>query len=177
MARLIRMDHTGHTTLAEWTAADDAAFAAAARAFQEQLEAGLYGVVSEGEGQARQVTSLPADAELRHPAAPDRRRVSAAAAPLPESAAVYWRRRVDERYLHQVGWSWTVLQALHPLPFVAMAAFLIVLEPLTFPVGVIMLVHAWVIPGSTRSAAPTSCARGRAATPPPSRLRSACSAT
>ena len=29
MARLIRMDDTGHSTLAEWTAADDAAFEAA----------------------------------------------------------------------------------------------------------------------------------------------------
>ena len=64
MARLVRMDRTGHTMLAEWSAADDAAFAAAARAFSEQLEAGYYAVVSEGEGQARQVTALPADAGL-----------------------------------------------------------------------------------------------------------------
>ena len=33
-------------------------------AFREQLEAGYYAVVSEGEGQARQVTALPADADL-----------------------------------------------------------------------------------------------------------------
>jgi len=58
------MDRTGHTTLAEWTAADDAAFLAAAAAFREQLEAGYYAVVSEGEGQARQVSELPAGAEL-----------------------------------------------------------------------------------------------------------------
>ena len=64
MARLVRMDRTGHTTLAEWTDADDAAFAAASAAFREQLEAGYYAVVSEGEGQARQVTALPADAGL-----------------------------------------------------------------------------------------------------------------
>jgi hypothetical protein len=64
MARLIRMDRTGHTTLAEWTAADDAALEAAAAAFREQLEAGYYAVVSEGEGQARQVTELPGDADL-----------------------------------------------------------------------------------------------------------------
>ena len=44
--------------------ADDAAFAAASAAFREQLEAGYYAVVSEGEGQARQVTALPADAGL-----------------------------------------------------------------------------------------------------------------
>jgi len=64
MARLIRMDRTGHTTLAEWTAADDAAFAAASAAFREQLDAGYYAVVSEGEGAATQVRELPADAEL-----------------------------------------------------------------------------------------------------------------
>jgi hypothetical protein len=64
MARLVRMDRTGHTTLAEWTAADDAAVEAAAAAFREQLEAGYYAVVSEGEGGARQVAELPAGAEL-----------------------------------------------------------------------------------------------------------------
>ena len=64
MARLIRMDRTGHTTLAEWTAADDAAFAAAAAAFREQLDAGYYAVVTQGEGHAEQVRELPADAEL-----------------------------------------------------------------------------------------------------------------
>jgi hypothetical protein len=58
------MDRTGHTTLAEWTAADGAAFRAAAAAFREQLEAGYYAVVSEGEGQARQVRELPAGADL-----------------------------------------------------------------------------------------------------------------
>jgi len=64
MARLIRMDRTGHTTLAEWTADDDAALAAAAAAFREQLDQGYYAVVTHGEGQAEQVSELPADAEL-----------------------------------------------------------------------------------------------------------------
>jgi hypothetical protein len=64
MARLIRMDGTGHTTLAEWTVADDASVEAAVAAFREQLDAGFYGVVSEGEGRARQVDELPLDADL-----------------------------------------------------------------------------------------------------------------
>ena len=64
MARLIRMDQTGHTTLAEWTAGDDAALAAAARAFREEMNAGYYAVVSAGEGHAEQVTELPPDADL-----------------------------------------------------------------------------------------------------------------
>jgi hypothetical protein len=64
MARLIRMDQTGHTTLAEWTAGDEAATEAAVAAFREQLEAGYYAVVSSGEGQAGQVRELPRDADL-----------------------------------------------------------------------------------------------------------------
>ena len=64
MARLIRMDHTVHTTVAEWTAGDDAAVEAAVRAFREQLDQGYYAVVSEGEGSARQVAELPMDAVL-----------------------------------------------------------------------------------------------------------------
>jgi hypothetical protein len=64
MARLIRMDRSGHTTLAEWTAGDDAAIEAAVAAFRRELDAGYYAVVSTGEGQAEQVRELPADAEL-----------------------------------------------------------------------------------------------------------------
>ena len=64
MARLIRMDHTGHTTLAEWTAEDAAAAERAVGAFRSQLDAGYYAVVTEGEGRARQVAELPLDAEL-----------------------------------------------------------------------------------------------------------------
>lgn len=64
MPRLIRMDHTGHTTLAEWTPSDPAAVEAAAQAFREQLEEGYYAVVSEAEGAATQVRELPADADL-----------------------------------------------------------------------------------------------------------------
>ena len=64
MSRLIRMDSTGHSTLAEWTAGDDASTEAAVAAFREQLDAGYYAVVSAGEGHAEQVRDLPLDAEL-----------------------------------------------------------------------------------------------------------------
>ena len=64
MARLIRMDETGHTTVAEWTAEDAQAVEVAVSAFREQLDAGYYAVVSEGEGRARQVDELPLDAPL-----------------------------------------------------------------------------------------------------------------
>ena len=64
MPRLIRMDTTGHSTLAEWTAGDQAEFEAAVEAFRRELEGGYIGVVSEGEGRATQVRELPADADL-----------------------------------------------------------------------------------------------------------------
>jgi hypothetical protein len=64
MARLIRMDHTGHSTLAEWTPSDPASAEAAVRAFREQLDDGYYAIVSRGEGHAEQVRELPLDAEL-----------------------------------------------------------------------------------------------------------------
>jgi hypothetical protein len=64
MSRLIRMDHTGHTTLAEWSASDQAAYDEAVTAFRRELDEGYIGVVTEGEGNATQVRELPADAEL-----------------------------------------------------------------------------------------------------------------
>jgi hypothetical protein len=64
MSRLIRMDHTGHSTLAEWTADDQAAYDAAVTAFRRGLHEGYIGVVSEGEGHATQVRELPHDADL-----------------------------------------------------------------------------------------------------------------
>ena len=64
MPRLIRMDHTGHSTLAEWRDAEDADFDAALEAFRRELDAGYVGVVPEEEGRATQVTELPAEADL-----------------------------------------------------------------------------------------------------------------
>ena len=64
MSRLIRMDGTGHTTLAEWTDQDDAAFAAAVREFQEQQELGYIGTVPDGPGKATHVRELPREADL-----------------------------------------------------------------------------------------------------------------
>ena len=64
MARLIRMDASGHTTLAEWTAGDEAACEAAVEAFRRELDEGLIAVVDEGEGRATQVRELPLDSEL-----------------------------------------------------------------------------------------------------------------
>lgn len=72
MSRLIRMDQTGHTTLAEWRADDPAGVEAAVTAFRRELDAGYYAVVTQGEGHAEQVRELPVDAGtviLRRPIA------------------------------------------------------------------------------------------------------------
>ncbi|HEU4974076.1 MAG TPA: hypothetical protein VFT50_03225 [Baekduia sp.] len=64
MSRLVRMDRTGHTTLAEWRADDPAAVEAAVAAFRAELDRGYFAMVSTGEGHAEQVRELPVDAEL-----------------------------------------------------------------------------------------------------------------
>ena len=64
MSKLIRMDHTGHSTVAEWTADDPAAVDAAARAFREELDRGYLATVTAGPGRAEQVRELPPDADL-----------------------------------------------------------------------------------------------------------------
>jgi hypothetical protein len=58
------MDSSGHSTLAEWNAADSASVEAAVAAFRAQLEQGYLAVVSTGEGQAEQVRELPLEAPL-----------------------------------------------------------------------------------------------------------------
>jgi hypothetical protein len=72
MSRLIRMDQSGHTTLAEWTAGDAPSAEAAVAAFRAELDQGYYALVSHGEGKAEQVRELPLDADtviLRRPIA------------------------------------------------------------------------------------------------------------
>jgi len=64
MSRLIRMDSTGHSTLAEWSAEDQAGFEAAGEEFRRQLDNGYIGVVDEGPGRATQVRELPRDADM-----------------------------------------------------------------------------------------------------------------
>ncbi len=62
MSRLIRMDHTGHSTVAEWTADDPQAVEAAVEALRHELDRGYLAMVSTGPGHAEQVRELPVDA-------------------------------------------------------------------------------------------------------------------
>ena len=64
MSRLVRMDQSGHTTLAEWTAEDPVSIDAAVATFRAELDQGFYALVSRGPGSAEQVHELPIDADL-----------------------------------------------------------------------------------------------------------------
>jgi hypothetical protein len=64
MSRLIRMDHTGHSTLVEWATDDQEAYDAAIEEFRRQLDEGYIAVVNDGPGEATQVRELPRDADL-----------------------------------------------------------------------------------------------------------------
>jgi len=70
----------------------------------------------------------------------------AGSGPLPELAAVYWRRRADRRSLKRSGRLWTLSTIAHTVPFIGAAALLTALKPVTLPVALILLAHAWAIP-------------------------------
>ena len=67
-------------------------------------------------------------------------------AALPETAAVAWRARVDERALRVRGRLWTLSTSAHTVPFVATAGVLVGIEPFLAPVSALALAHAWAIP-------------------------------
>ena len=64
MSRLTRLDRTGHTTLAEWTAEDSEAQARALEAFRRELDDGMLASVVKPNGEAEVVRELPLDADL-----------------------------------------------------------------------------------------------------------------
>jgi hypothetical protein len=69
-----------------------------------------------------------------------------AAGPLPELAAVPWRRRASEATLRRRGRLWTLTTVAHVVPFIAVAVVLMLLQPLSAPVALVALAHAWIIP-------------------------------
>ena len=164
MSRLIRMDPTGHTTLAEWSTDDPAAVESAAAAFREQLERGYLRRGLARRGQAEQVRELPARRAGGDPAPPDRRRLvrssprsplaalpepsgAQTSAALPELAAVPWRPRVSDRLLTRRGRLWTLSTLAHrcrsspPRWRLAIAQ-----ADHRSPSALILLAHAWIIP-------------------------------
>lgn len=65
---------------------------------------------------------------------------------LPELETVYWRPRVSDRRLTRIGRLWTLITIAHSVPFLAAAGALAALKPITLPVDLILLAHAWAIP-------------------------------
>ena len=64
MSRLIRLDRTGHTELATWTADDADSQPAAIEAFRRELEEGMLASATLSDGSAEVVRELPLEAEL-----------------------------------------------------------------------------------------------------------------
>jgi hypothetical protein len=65
---------------------------------------------------------------------------------LPELAAVPWRSRTDERWLRRYARLWHAWTLLHTVPFLAAGIAMFVLAPVSAPVALAVLVHAWMIP-------------------------------
>lgn len=65
---------------------------------------------------------------------------------LPERAGVYWRPRVSRRTLRRSALWWTLTSFAHTAPFTIAGVLLAIFEPVTIPVALILLAHAWVIP-------------------------------
>ena len=63
MSRLLRMDATGHSQLAEW-AGPGTDYDRAAETFSAELEEGYIAVWDHRDGTATQVRELPQDADL-----------------------------------------------------------------------------------------------------------------
>ena len=97
MSRLVRMDHSGHTELAEWSRGRSGRLTTARRElFEEQLSGGYMGVAKLPDDTYEQVKRAAPRRRARCPPAPDRRRLepggalgmAEAAAACPELANV-----------------------------------------------------------------------------------------
>jgi hypothetical protein len=65
---------------------------------------------------------------------------------LPELARVPWRRRVDEHALMTIARRWTMSILVQTIPFTAVAALLVARKPIVFPIGLVALAYAWILP-------------------------------
>jgi hypothetical protein len=65
---------------------------------------------------------------------------------LPELAQVPWRPRASAHTLKRRGQFWTGYTIAHVVPFLAAAGVLLALDPISLPVALACLAHAWIIP-------------------------------
>jgi hypothetical protein len=64
MPRLVRLDRTGHTTIAEWRSGNSDAERLAIKAFERERENGMLASFTRPDGDAEVVRELPLDADL-----------------------------------------------------------------------------------------------------------------
>lgn len=69
-----------------------------------------------------------------------------AAPTLPEAAALPWRERSTPAQLRRFGRLSTAYTVAHVVPFLVAAGALLWIEPLSAPVALAALAHAWIIP-------------------------------
>jgi hypothetical protein len=65
---------------------------------------------------------------------------------LPELARVPWRRRVDDRLLRVWGRRWTISILVQTIPFLVVAGLLVATKLILFPIGIVALAYAWILP-------------------------------
>jgi hypothetical protein len=65
---------------------------------------------------------------------------------LPELAHVPWRPRASVDSIRRRGLIWSAYTFAHIVPFAAAAAVLLALDPITLPVALACVAHAWIIP-------------------------------
>ena len=66
--------------------------------------------------------------------------------PLPELASVYWRHPVDARSLQRDARIWTASTVAQVVPFLGFAVFLTAAAPVTAPLALVLIAHAWIVP-------------------------------
>ena len=172
-------------------AADDpGAVEAAVAAFRAELDPGYFAIVSTGEGHAEQVRELPPRRGPRHPAPPDRRRagrpmaarrldvMAAGAGPPRDRGRLLAPARRRRPAAPRAAGPGRAPRSRTPCRSSRHRGPALALEPLSFPVAALAVVHAWGIPAlyAARGASVVRAApAGRRADP--SGPRSACSAT
>ena len=65
---------------------------------------------------------------------------------LPELASVPWRPLVTPLRLRRSGRLWTLTTISHTVPFLLAAIGLSLAKPVTLPVALVLVAHAWIIP-------------------------------
>ena len=128
MGRLIRLDRSGHTTLAEWTADDEGATESAVAAFRDRARPRHGRLGQQRRRHRRGRARAAARGRAGGPAAADRRRLEPAdraagrrglTVGLEEAARLHWREDASERTLRRDGRRWTAWTAWMAIVFCA----------------------------------------------------------